>query len=212
MTPGWPKAVLRSMEEDATVVFTGKGLGRCVAVAALAVLVSACGLPTTYKWDREQWSRSKLGYAASQGAMLTEIRGNPFGTAKAELDSAVTSAMYGSHFGPSVRFVTEVPQGNTSPYRVVILFNPAETMNARELCTGDPAPGAPTPGRVKIAAAVCAQDIHETSVWGSVADVSGLGDPAFEALIRQMTTQLFPNQDPDDRSAQGRMSHGFPLT
>ena len=182
-----------------------------MTLAGVAVLVSACGLPTTYKWDREQWSRSKLGYAAGQGAMLTEIRGNPFGTAKADLDGVVTETMYGSHFGPPVRFVTEVPQGNTSPYRVVMLFNPSETTNARELCTGGPAPGAPTPGKVKIAAAVCAQDLHETSVWGSVAGVSGLEDPAFKALIRQMTTQLFPNQDPDDRSARGRISHGYRL-
>ena len=193
------------------MVFPGRAFGRLAAVAGVAVLVSACGLPTTYKWDREQWSRGKLGYAASQGAMLTVISGNPFGTAKAELDSVVTETMYGSHFGPPVRFVTEVPQGNTSPYRVVMLFNPAETTNSKELCTGSPAPGAPTPGRVKIAAAVCANDIHETSVWGSVAEVSGLEDPAFKALIRQMTTQLFPNQDPDDRSARGRMSYGRPL-
>ena len=191
------------------MVFGRQALGRMTAVAAIALLVSACGLPTTYKWDREQWSPSKLGYAAGQGAMLAEIRGNPFDVAKAELDAAVTGTMYGSHFGPPVRFVTELPQGTASPYRVVLLFNPAETTNSRELCAGDPASGAPTPGRVKIAAAVCAQDLLETSVWGTVAGVTGPDDSAFKALVRQMTTQLFPHQDPDDRSARGRRSRGF---
>ena len=199
------------MEENETVQITKRALGRSAAAAGVALLVAACGVPTTYKWDREQWSRAKLGYAAAQGAMLTEIRGNPFGGDKATLDRVVTETMYGSHFGPLVRFVTQPPQGYRSPYRVVMLFNPAETTNASELCSGEPAPGAPTAGSVKIAAAVCADGTHETSVWGKVGEVSGPDDPGFKALIRQMTTQLFPHQDPDDRSAQGRTGHGIPF-
>ncbi|MDJ0943514.1 MAG: hypothetical protein QNJ30_08620 [Kiloniellales bacterium] len=191
---------------------TEKALGRIAAAAAVLVFVSACGVPTTYKWNREQWSRGKLGYAAAQGAMLTDIRGNPFTGPKAELDKAVTETMYGAHFGPLVRFVTqaEAPQGLKSPYRVVMLFNPEETTRSKELCTGDPAPGAPTPGQVKIAAAVCSQDLLETAIWGRVAEVSGPDDAGFKALIRQMTMQLFPHQNPDDRSAQGPAGYGSP--
>ena len=200
------------MWEVAIVGFTGQAFGRISAAAAVLVFVSACGVPTTYKWNREQWSRAKLGYAAAQGAMLTEIRGNPFTTPKAELDKTVTETMYGAHFGPLVRFVTqsEAPQGLKSPYRVVMLFNPEETTNSKELCAGDPQPGAGTPGEVKIAAAVCAQDLMETSIWGKVAEVSGPDDAGFKALIRQMTMQLFPHQNPDDRSAQGPSGYSAP--
>ena len=198
------------MGENRTVPFTGQALGRIVAAATLASVVAACGVPTTYKWNREQWSRAKLGYAAAQGAMLTEIRGNPFGGDKAALDKAVTETMYGAHFGPPVRFVTEAPQGLKSPYRVVMLFNPEETTNSKALCDGDPAPGAGAPGAVKIAAAVCANDFMETSIWGTVAEVSGPDDPGFKALIRQMTMQLFPHQDTDDRSARGPSGYGAP--
>ena len=196
----------------AIVRFTGQALGRIAAAAGVLVFVAACGVPTTYKWNREQWSRAKLGYAAAQGAMLTEIRGNPFDTPKAELDKTVTETMYGAHFGPLVRFVTEneAPQGLKSPYRVVMLMNPNETTNSKELCAGDPAPGPGTPGQVKIAAAVCAKDLMETSIWGKVAEVTGPEDSGFKALIRQMTMQLFPHQDTDDRSARGPSGYSAP--
>ncbi len=196
----------------AIVRFTGQALGRIAAAAGVLVFVAACGVPTTYKWNREQWSRAKLGYAAAQGAMLTEIRGNPFDAPKAELDKTVTETMYGAHFGPLVRFVTqdEAPPGLKSPYRVVMLMNPEETTNSKELCTGNPAPGAGTPGQVKIAAAVCAEDLMETSIWGKVAEVTGPDDSGFKALIRQMTMQLFPHQDTDDRSARGPSGYSAP--
>ena len=194
------------------MALNGKTHERLAAAAGVLILLSACGVPTTYKWNREQWSRAKLGYAAAQGAMLTEIRGNPFTTPKAQLDKTVTETMYGAHFGPLVRFVTEneAPQGLKSPYRVVMLFNPEETTNSKELCAGDPAPGAGTLGSVKIAAAVCAKDLMETSIWGKVAEVSGPDDPGFKALIRQMTMQLFPHQNTDDRSARAPSGFGTP--
>ena len=181
------------------MVFKAKVLGRSVVVAGMAALVAGCSVPTTYKWDYQQWSKSKLGYAAGQGALLTDIRGNPFNASKTKVDATITDTMYKSHFGPPVPFVTQVPEDHKSPYRVVMLFNPKETMSSHELCTGEPEAGEQDGGVIKVAAAFCAQDIHETSVWGTVGRTSSPEDPEFKALIRKMTNQLFPVQEPNLR-------------
>ena len=181
------------------MAFKGQVLGRSALAAAVAVLVAGCSVPTTYKWDYEQWSKSKLGYAAGQGALLTDIRGNPFNAPKTEVDATITDTMYKSHFGPPVPFVTQAPEDYKSPYRVVMLFDPKETMSSHELCTGEPEAGEPDGGLIKVAAAFCAQDIHETSVWGTVGRTSSPDDPEFQALIRKMTNQLFPVQEPNLR-------------
>ncbi|MCG8596217.1 MAG: hypothetical protein MI785_17895 [Kiloniellales bacterium] len=179
--------------------FKAKVLGRSSLAAGVAVLVAGCAVPTTYKWDYQQWSRSKLGYAAGQGALLTDIRGNPFNAPKTAVDATITDTMYKSHFGPPVPFVTQAPEDYKSPYRVVMLFDPKETMSAHELCKGEPEAGEPDGGVIKVAAAFCAQDIHETSVWGTVGRTSSPDDPEFKALIRKMTNQLFPVQEPNLR-------------
>jgi hypothetical protein len=52
-----------------------------------------------------------LNYAATSGGILVEVVGNPFDVPKADLESAITSAMTGSHFGQQVDFVTTPPEG-----------------------------------------------------------------------------------------------------
>ncbi len=182
-----------------------KALGRVLAVAGLAGLAAACSVPTTYKVDQQNWDPSKLSYAAGQGALLTEVRGNPFNTPKAQVDKAITDTMYAAHFGPTVPFVTEKPQDYKSPYRVVILFNPDTTLDSDKLCNEDPQPGAKAQGEIRIAAALCAQDVHETSVWGSVGQTSGPESAEFQALIRSMTAQLFPRENPNLRDNNNKI-------
>lgn len=181
------------------MAFKAEVLGRGVLAAGIAALVAGCSVPTTYKWDYQQFSRSKLAYAAKEGAMLTDIRGNPFNAPKTAVDATILDTMYQSHFGPPVPFVTQVPEDHRSPYRVVMLFDPKETMSSHELCTGEPEAGEPDGGVIKVAAAFCAQDIHETSVWGTVPRASNPEDPEFQALIRKMTNQLFPVHEPNLR-------------
>lgn len=180
------------------MAFNRLSIGKAALAVGLAAIVVGCAQPTTYRAYYHSWHRSKLASAADQGAVLTEIRGNPFNASKQEVDKTITDTMYKSHFGPPVPFVTEKPQDYTSPYRVVILFNPDITMNSYELCTAKPEPAAPVQGEIRVAAAFCANEVHETSVWGTVGKTSSPKDPEFQALIRNMTTQLFPNFSPDD--------------
>ncbi len=54
-----------------------KTVRRAAIAVSVAVLITGCSAPTTYKWDWQQRSPNTLGYAAGQGALLTKIRGNP---------------------------------------------------------------------------------------------------------------------------------------
>ncbi len=196
------KARLTSTGENRAMAFKGKAFGRCVLTAGIAALVAGCAEPTTYKWNYQQFSRSKLAYAAKEGGMLTEIHGNPFNAPKTEVDATIRETMYSSHFGPPVPFLAQVPEDHRSPYRVVMIFDPQETISYRELCTGDLEAGDPDRKFIKVAAAFCARDIHETSVWGTVARSANPDDPKFKALIRKMTNQLFPVHEPNVRDGR----------
>ena len=139
-----------------------------------------------------------LRYVAGKGDLYTQIVGNPFNTSKDKVESVVTGTMFGAHFGPDVRFSTTRDPDNTSPYSVVLLFNPAPSVTAIQLCADpDPQLATATSGQTRVMLAFCASGYRESSVTGRVAGVTDPNDAAFRALIRQMTVQLFPRKNPD---------------
>ena len=77
--------------------------------------------------------------------------------------------MYGSHFGPRVPFVTQRPEGYKSPYRIILLFNPAGSLNAGNACRQQAVPSAAQPGVVRILGVLCSNEDRETSVIGEIA-------------------------------------------
>ena len=136
---------------------------------------------------------SMLRYVAGKGDLYTQIVGNPFNTSKDKVESVVTGTMFGAHFGPNVRFSTTRDPDNTSPYSVVLLFNPAPSVTAIQLCADpDPQLATAASGQTRVMLAFCASGYRESSVTGRVAGVTDPNDAAFRALIRQMTVQLFP--------------------
>ena len=141
---------------------------------------------------------SVLRYVAGKGDLYTQIVGNPFNASKDKVESVVTGTMFGAHFGPDVRFSTKRDPDNTSPYSVVLLFNPAPSVTAIQLCEApDPQLAMAASGQMRVMLAFCSAGYRESSVTGRVAGVTDPDDPAFRGLIRQMTGQLFPLQNPD---------------
>ena len=141
---------------------------------------------------------SMLRYVAGKGALYTQIVGNPFNASKDKVESVVTGTMFGAHFGPDVRFSTKRDPDNTSPYSVVLLFNPAPSVTAIQLCE-DPGPQLATAasGQTRVMLAFCASGYRESSVTGRISGVTDPDDAAFRGLIRQMTMQLFPPKNPE---------------
>ncbi len=141
---------------------------------------------------------SMLRYIAGKGALYTQIVGNPFSASKDKVERVVTGTMFGAHFGPDVRFSTKRDPDNTSPYSVVLLFNPAPSVTAIQLCAApDPQLARPASGQTRVMLAFCASGSRESSVTGRISGVTDPDDPAFRGLIRQMTGQLFPPKNPD---------------
>ncbi len=162
------------------------------------LLLSACAggiVDTPYNGT---YDPAMLRYVAGKGDLYTQIVGNPFNASKDKVERVVTGTMFGAHAGPDVRFNTTRNPGNTSPYSVVLLFNPAPSVTAIQLCE-DPGPQLATAasGQTRVMLAFCASGYRESSVTGRVAGVTDPNDPAFRGLIRQMTGQLFPPKNPD---------------
>jgi hypothetical protein len=139
-----------------------------------------------------------LNYVAAKGALHTRVLGNPFEAPQERLDAAVTGAMAGAHFGPPIRFSAKPDPGNPSPYHVVVMFNPGRGVTARKACADPQQPTAgPSGGTLRVLMAFCSADADETSVSARLARAGGPDDPAFRALIRQMTGRLLPARNPD---------------
>lgn len=140
---------------------------------------------------------SMLRYAAGKGAMYTEVVGNPFNAPKEEVERVVTGTMFGSHFGPDLRFSTKRDPENPSPYRVVVMFNPGRGVTASKLCMDSQQPSRAATATLRVMLAFCSSGYQETSVTGRVAGVDDPNDSSFRSLIRQMTMQLFPPKNPN---------------
>ena len=176
-------------------------MGKSIAwplAATFAAGLTACGGGTLSPTRIDgSYDPLTLNYIAGKGALYTEIVGNPFEVPKDRLDSVVTGTMFGSHFGQPIRFSAERDPENTSPYRVVVVFNPERTADPTKLCQDAQQPTGASSGQLRVAMAFCSAGYYETSIKGRLDGVTDPDDPAFRSMIRQMTTQLFPLSNPD---------------
>lgn len=169
------------------------GLPRLALTSALAGALAACGGSlVNYSYVSDNYHPYELSYSARKGGMLTEITGNPFPTDKAALDRTVTKNLEDSHFGPKLSFFTEPPGEYRSPYRVVVLFNPAPHANGSKLCSRTDRPQAEWGQEIKVLASYCSSDSRINTTAGSLAGATGPDDPAFQQLMRQVSLNLFP--------------------
>ena len=173
--------------------FGGISLGLLLS----AGLAACSGAPViAYTYVSDSYQPQELSYAAARGGMLTEITGNPFDAPKTALDSTVTTAMEQSHFGPELAFFTEPPEGYSSAYRVVVLFNPARNANGAKLCSSPERPQEERQGSVGVLASLCSTDTRINTAGGSLEDATGPDDPAFAHFMRQLSLELFPARSP----------------
>lgn len=171
-------------------------LVRTALLAGVGFALTACADGVVGPSYTGTYDPGELRYVASKGALHTDVVGNPFGAASSAVGRAVTAAMDGANSGPPVRFTTERDPRNPSPYRVVMVLNPAPGVAEGSVCTAADAQDGETAGTLRVIAAFCSGSDRETSVSGHLDGVAGPDDPAFAGLIRQMTAQLFPPRNP----------------
>jgi hypothetical protein len=146
-----------------------------------------------------------LNYAAAHGGIWTQVVGNPFDAPKEDLERTIAHVMAISHFGPHVPFVITRPENFVSPYRVILLFDNRRGYTTVKLCSQDPSTFEPAwNGKLRIHAALCANEKPLTSVFGHIASADDPNDPRFRKLIGQITHGLFPPYDPARRDPPDR--------
>jgi hypothetical protein len=137
-----------------------------------------------------------IAYAGGPGELWTEVIGNPFGAPQPDFDRAVTSAMYGAHFGPATKFTTLPGPAARRAFHVRLMFNPPAMTNSTHICTANPLFGPSVgAGAVRLSAAFCQDGEALTFLQADGGRFSGPSDPRFRGFIRDVTMQLFPTQN-----------------
>ncbi|EWY39610.1 hypothetical protein N825_05860 [Skermanella stibiiresistens SB22] len=169
-----------------------------VACSAAALLLSACGASRVVSdTPSSAYSPLEFSVAGSGRDLRTEVVGNPFGGDKASFDKSVTDLMQDQYFGPTTHFTTTPDDGANRLYKVVMVFNPTETLLGSEICAGrriatDDRPGQP----IRLRAAFCRGGAL-TSTSGYAPALTSPEDPTFRTLVADATFSLFPIRDPN---------------
>ena len=177
-----------------------------LAVLALGVLSACAGTATVQPANiTSAWEPSILQYIANRGGLPTEVAGNPFASSDEHVHATVRDTMARSHFGPDFPFLAEKPQDFSSPYYMVVVLDAAANPVYHKLCAENGPRGGATKadgGVVRVAAALCAGGDMITGTAGRVSGVRGPDDPAFIAMIAQVSHELMPRKDQHDRDGQ----------
>lgn len=125
--------------------------------------------------------------------MLVEVRGRPYGAEPAAIERMVVAAMTRAvtwHAQP--RLTAEPALAAPSDMRLVITFNPPQGAGGAGNCAGTVAGGPPDQsGVARVLATFCAGDRPLANVAGRIAGVDGERSGRAQALIRQVTLDLF---------------------
>lgn len=165
-----------------------------MGAAALAALTACGDGPATVAgtW-RSPAAWSTLVYATAEGPLLLEVHGDPFGIEPPAFRRQVAAAMADAVPGRPFGFTLAAEQAPQPGIRVVMAFQPAPTLTAKQLCAGKVvvasgppgAPGVVNDARLTLLAAFCQGEDLLASVSGWVAKLDGPDDRRFALWLRQ---------------------------
>ncbi len=180
-----------------------------LATAVLAGGLAACAAEISSHNIWVPGVPSYFAYAAAAGEFNTVVVGNPFDVPKEALDQAVTDAMQGNHHGPRTRFTTQPSEAAWRKFRVVVMFDPPDTLDSGRLC-GDPAALEPeeTGERLRMLTTFCAGDELLSEVSFSLPAPVSPQDPTFRHVVAATMWRLIPVTDPFTRDSDRFMMGG----
>lgn len=179
-----------------------KKIRLCAASVLVLGLAGCGGAVVVQDSPGPRWSYfdGDFEYATRDGAIVTEVVGNPFQMPKDRFDAEVRRLMRNRTLGPPVEFVAGATPGKTDPlYKVVVAFNALPNMSGHELCkrgTGTPTRAG---GVLDMAVAFCIGDSLKSEASGHTAPVAGPDAPRFAKLVRDVTLALIPVQDNEEQ-------------
>jgi hypothetical protein len=173
---------------------------RIAAVAAcMLTLVAACaGQSIVYNNMISAAYRPYLyGYGAGRRDLTTIIVGHPFDIDQDQLDTKLVAMLNESPtFLQPTHFTTTPGQSARPEFKAVILFNRAIVLPNQVCRSPEQVPVAELGTTLRLSATFCQYGGYLSTVTGELKDVTGIDDPRFLQLIRQMVPLLFPPIDP----------------
>lgn len=166
-------------------------LAGLAALPALAVAATIGGVYYAPQYDYRDF------FAATDGKNFPVIlAGSAFpGVDAGVVASDLLPAMQRAKPAPALTFTYERPIPPASPdYRLVLVFDPANNLNADPVCAGEPPRFQPgKPGRFYVYAIYCRNDraMSFTTAW---TQATGPSDPRIEQLFRQLFMVIFTDQ------------------
>lgn len=149
------------------------------------------------------YSRSEVVYAASDRDLQVVLYGAAFAEDPQRFAQRVTEAMKGRIFGINTNPTTTPNQTARRDYKVVLAFNPADTMLSSSLCSSGSVRTLPPGPSVVVQGAFCRSGGTLTSATGWLDKASSADDPDFRQLIADMMYTLFPTRGAEVETCSG---------
>ena len=170
-----------------------------VVAACTLVLVAACAGQSIIYNDRisTAYRPYDYGYGAGRRDLTTIIVGNPFDIDQAELETQLVAMLNESPtFLQPTNFTTTPGPSARPQYRAVLLFNRQIVLPTAACRAPEQIPVAELGETTRLTAVFCRYGGFLSTVTGELEGVTGIDDPRFYRLIRQMVPLLFPPIDP----------------
>jgi hypothetical protein len=170
-----------------------------LVVACSVLLVAACaGHSTIYNnMISAAYRPYDYGYGAGRRDLTTLIVGNPFDIDQAELETRLVAMLNESPtFLQPTNFTTTPGPSARPQYRAVLLFNRQTVLPTAGCRAPEQIPVAELGETTRLTAVFCRRGGFLSTVTGQLEGVTGIDDPRFHRLVRQMVPLLFPPIDP----------------
>ena len=165
-------------------------------ILGLAASAGCADGPTTSASYRSPNSRTFAENAMSTGPMLVRMQGRPYAAPQAQIDQAVLGAMTQAMSWTATPRLTTDPAAARIPSMAVVMTFNGGGVDGDAQCRGESQGGEPGPqGAVRVTASFCGSGSLLSHTSGYIDTSSGVDDPLFAELIRQVAYDLFPQSE-----------------
>jgi hypothetical protein len=163
-------------------------------------IAGAMVVPSTIR-SAATWS--SMVYAAKDGPIWVDVRGQGLGAPAQAFAAPAARAMTGAVLGYQASFTADPAAAPHRNFRVAVVLDPILSVGEEDACAGHAASRAETSGRLAALAVFCNNERPLSSARGTVAATSP-ADPAVASLMWTLANEIF-RQDRFDTDSQDRL-------
>ena len=173
-----------------------KNIFNWILVPAATIGLSACAavIVDSYPSIPINYNEGDFELATPKGAIVTDVLGNPYSGQPGNFADRVRSLLRDQVGEFPVTFVSGPGANTTTPYKIIVVFNPPVNVSYRAICE-DPKQtpvAAKGKGTLSVTMVFCDGQKLKAGTRGRVAGVNGANDPKFAALVQQVANSLIP--------------------